>query len=125
MNFKDITDFFKKNWIIILIVIVITIAVIVLIYSGKLFKKREHYTFTDDLGEVDPVSNYVNSWINNIYNAYNAKPILPDVHEENKKEIAEIAENAKEQYVNPRVSKKFSNLEYLNNNAIKTGYEHY
>lgn len=103
----------EKALIIVLIIVVI-IAIIIIIIKFKKPKTKEGYTTmlnSSKLGSnsdvsksgIDPLTSYVNGWINSVKTLYNTK----------------VASS--EKFVQPRTMKDFTNYNYLPMNTIMTG----
>ena len=91
--------------IILVIFIIIMIAIILIIkFCGK---NKISEKFSAITGNSD-ILNYVDSWISNIYQAYSANSIMKN-----------------ESFAQPRTNRSFSNINYLEQDPIKTGVAKY
>ena len=104
--------------ILIIALIILVIVVIIVFITIKFRKSKEGYTTmlnknsmtNSETGElnsgVNPLNNYVNSWIKSVKDLYTAKSV-------------------NENYVESRTMKNFNQYTYLDKNSIVTGINKY
>ena len=108
MSLNDIMNNKWKLVCILIIILVIFIIIIVIILIIKFCGKNKiSEKFSAITGNSD-ILNYVDSWISNIYQAYSANSIMKN-----------------ESYAQPRTNRSFSNINYLEQDPIKTGVAKY